>query len=129
MSGSANYHLWEIKYSNCVYLEGNLRLTNFQVSNPDYYDFSFLDNLTEITGYIYIHNTNIKNLRLKNLRLIRGQILFAKLHSVYISNNDYLETIDMPSLTGNLNAFFWTLLMIVCFLKIRNTNWFNSYTK
>jgi hypothetical protein len=104
MSGSSNYHLWEIKYSNCVYLEGNLRLTNFIVNDPNAYNFSFLDNLTEITGYVYIHNTNINNFRLKSLRLIRGQMLFANLHSIYIGNNPNLERIDMPSLTGKFNS-------------------------
>jgi hypothetical protein len=36
------------------------------------YDFSFLNDIKEITGYLLIHNTRLKTLRFKSLQIIRG---------------------------------------------------------
>lgn len=63
------------------------------------YDFSFLDSIREITGYLIIFNTNIKSIRLKNLQIIRGKTLFSSNYSVFIASNDNLERLDLTNLT------------------------------
>jgi hypothetical protein len=64
------------------------------------YDFSFLDNIKEITGYLIITGTRIKSLRLKNLEIIRGKQLFRDKYSVYIESNIRLEKLDLTKLRG-----------------------------
>lgn len=103
-------------FSNCVYVDGNLEISNFKPfsslhedSTEDYkyddkidteYDFSFLDDIKEITGYLLIHNTRLKNLRLKNLQLIRGKNLVYDKYSIYIQGNVRLERLEISSLRG-----------------------------
>lgn len=110
MSGHKNYELWKVKYSNCVYLEGNLKLMNFYPDDDGVYDFSFLQNIAEITGYLVIESTNLKSFTLKNLRIIRGHTLFTGNHSFYISKNNYLESISFPNLQGLQKRF----LLFLC---------------
>jgi hypothetical protein len=114
-SGKHNYAMWRSIYKNCVYLEGNLEINNFNPYNSnskeliDYqntdqtldktYDFSFLDEIKEITGYLIVSNTRIKNLRLKSLEIIRGRNLFGDF-SVYISANVRLERLELLNLKG-----------------------------
>ncbi len=67
------------------------------------YDFSFLDEIREITGYLLIHGNRIKSLRFKSLKLIRGKTLFNGKFSVYIDSNVRLERLEMSSLRGMLH--------------------------
>ena len=71
------------------------------------YDFSFLDSIREITGYLLIHNTRIKNLRFKNLQLIRGKNLISDKHSVYIDSNVRLQNLDLSTLKGKFYFVFF----------------------
>ncbi len=64
------------------------------------YDFSFLDDIKEITGYLIITGTRIKSLRLKSLEIIRGKQLFRDKYSVYIESNIRLEKLDLTKLKG-----------------------------
>jgi len=65
-------------------------------NSTDEYDFSFLDNIREITGYLLIHdNTNLKKLSFKNLRLIRGKSLLLDRFSLYVENNIILDTLNL----------------------------------
>jgi hypothetical protein len=82
------------------------------------YDFSFLDNIKEITGYLLIHNTRIKNLTFKNLKLIRGKNLVSDLYSVYIDSNSRLTNLDLSNLRGtylidNLVAWYYMSKLIL----------------
>ena len=67
------------------------------------YDFSFLDDIKEITGYLLVHNTKIKNLRFKNLEIIRGENIVLDKFSVYIDANTRLEQLDLTNLKGKTN--------------------------
>lgn len=64
------------------------------------YDFSFLDNIKEISGYLLIHNTWIKTIKLKSLEIVRGRNLFSKKYSIFIESNERLELLDLTRLKG-----------------------------
>ena len=114
-------------YKSCVYLEGNLEINNFDPYNSntfsreklesdshdqsldDTYDFSFLDEIKEITGYLIISGTRIKSLRLKSLEIIRGKNLFRDKYSVYIESNVRLETLDLVKLKGKISLFVFLM--------------------
>jgi hypothetical protein len=109
LSGSNNdYSKWEAAYTNCAYLDGNLEITNFKPEKNNTtknYDFSFLKNITEITGYIIIFNSDIENLPLENLKIVRGWELYSQTHAIYIDNNRYLSYLNLKNLKGNLIVF------------------------
>jgi hypothetical protein len=98
-----DYFKWDIFYRDCVYLDGNLEISNFRVppnKTIDDYDFAFLHNITEITGYLLIFNSDIEALPLKSLKIVRGWKLFNDQYSVYIDSNKNLATLDLRSLKG-----------------------------
>jgi hypothetical protein len=104
-------------YTDCVYVDGNIEITNFDPNHDNEnegtineyalsekkntkYDFSFLDNIQEITGYLLIHNTYIESLKFKSLRVIRGWNLFFNKYSIYVEDNHLLETLNLTLLQG-----------------------------
>lgn len=121
-SGNNDYQKWKAIYTNCVYVDGNLEIVNFDPysSSEDYddsenmeyqkkesqedkeldrrYDFSFLDNIKEITGYLLIHKTRLRNLTFKSLQLVRGKNLISDKYSVFIETNYRLEKLDLTNL-------------------------------
>lgn len=113
-SNRKDYEKWRSIYSNCIYVDGNVEINMFDTYSEDdvlseyalktnytfEYDFSFLDDIREITGYLLIHgNINLKTLRFKNLSLIRGKsLLYNSTFSLYIENNVMLETLDLGNL-------------------------------
>lgn len=121
-----DYAKWLSTYKNCVYVDGNLEITNFNPyfdpikeddpSGDSYlkedalidakYNFSFLDDIEEITGYLLIHNTRIRNLKLKNLKIIRGKNLIQDKFSVFIGSNVRLERLDFLQLRGSFYNYF-----------------------
>ena len=113
-SNSNDYLKWKAIYTNCIYVDGNIEINSFapydesneySLHNNNEYDFSFLDNIREITGYLLIHNNKyLKTLKFKNLRLIRGKSLLYDRISLYVENNKMLETLDLTALQGIL---FW----------------------
>ena len=84
-------------------MEGNVEINNFNPNEPiEQYDFSFLDDIKEITGYLLIHNTRLKSIRFKSLQLIRGKNLITDNKiSLFIDNNAQLEHLDLSNLKGN----------------------------
>jgi hypothetical protein len=64
------------------------------------YNFSFLDNIREITGYLLIHNNQMKSFKLKSLQIVRGKNKFLDRHTVYIDGNNNLESLDLSNLKG-----------------------------
>lgn len=104
-----DYLKWKATYSECVYVDGNVEINSFAPYdngiNSEYsiqsYDFSFLDNIKEITGYLLIHgNKHLKSLKFKSLQLIRGKSLLFDKISLYVENNMYLESLDLRNLKG-----------------------------
>ncbi len=85
----------------CNFLDGNLELTHFKKKPGRTYDFSFLQNITEITGYIIVFNSDIDSLPLSNLRIVRGWKVYNSKFSVYIDSNDNLEYLDFQNLKGS----------------------------
>lgn len=86
--------------------EGGEEEDQILVSDSEYdrldaeYDFSFLDNIREITGYLLIHNTRARTLRFKSLEIVRGKNLIKDKYSVFIDSNTRLETLDLTNLKG-----------------------------
>ena len=74
--------------SGCTYVDGNLEITH--MDGPDAqlsekYDFSFLNQIEEIKGYLLIFHVEVPFLPFDNLKIIRGQTLFgeSRLHGTY----------------------------------------------
>ena len=93
-------------------MDGNVEINNFNpysngISNKtdenieQDYDFSFLDDIKEITGYLLIHNTRLKSLRFKSLQIIRGKNLILNQISLMIDGNNRLKTLDLTNLKGS----------------------------
>lgn len=101
-SSSNDFPKWKAQFSKCVYVEGNVEINNFNPNEPiEQYDFSFLDDIKEITGYLLIHNTRLKSIRFKSLELIRGKNLITDNKiSLFIDNNAQLEHLDLSYLKG-----------------------------
>jgi hypothetical protein len=117
-SSHNDYLKWKTLYKDCVYVDGNLELANFhpfydfsnqkQMFDDEHheedekidknYDFSFLDSIREISGYLLIHATRVKNLTFKNLILVRGRSLVANQFSIYIHANIRLERLNLSNL-------------------------------
>ncbi len=152
-SSRNDYEKWKTIYANCVYVDGNLEINNFhpfynESVDQDYetdddlrldaeFDFSFLDSIKEITGYLLVHNTRIKNLRFKNLQLIRGKNLISDKHSIYIDSNVRLENLDLSNLKEiqrgsvlirnnpalcNMNDVAWNDLILTKTSSSKSTN-------
>jgi len=105
-------------YQDCVYVDGNLEIVNFhpyydvtnqnRMFDDEYheddekmdknFDFSFLDSIREISGYLLIHGNRIKNLTFKNLILVRGRMLVQDQFSIYVHSNWRLERLNLSNL-------------------------------
>lgn len=112
-SSSANdYYKWKAHYSGCVYVEGNVEINNFNPyanwankTDDDIdkdFDFSFLDDIKEITGYLVIHNNRFRTLRFKSLQIIRGKNAITNNFSLFVDNNRRLKQLDLTNLTGKI---------------------------
>lgn len=125
-----------------MYVDGNIEITNFNGFNeknieqsdpgsneslPDYdsldseFDFSFLDNIKEITGYLLIHNSKMKSLRFKSLEIIRGKNRIRERFSVFIDSNSRLEKLDLTRLRGNcsLSLDFFLIFYFNMYVKLK----------
>lgn len=104
------------RYTNCTIVNGNLEITWLnKIPSPEVgtetcgnntdTDLSFLNDITEITGYLSIVYNCIRVVPLRNLRMIRGdtsiactQVACQYDHSVRIQFNSGLEYVYMPKL-------------------------------
>ena len=84
--------------SGCTYVDGNLEITH--MDGPDAqlsekYDFSFLNQIEEIKGYLLIFHVEVPFLPFDNLKIIRGQTLFgeSRLHGTYGTSRRGLDHI------------------------------------
>lgn len=66
------------RYQNCTHVIGNLEITWLMKDPTDKkpFDLSFLDSITEITGYLLIAYVQSETIRLPNLSIIRGREVF-----------------------------------------------------
>lgn len=67
---------------------------------------NFLDNIKEVTGYVFIHRVHVKNLKFPKLQIIRGtslQNITGTSHSLAVTQTT-LETLELPSLREILHG-------------------------
>ncbi|KFB41076.1 hypothetical protein ZHAS_00008531 [Anopheles sinensis] len=61
------------RYTNCTFVDGNLEIT--RIPNGAY-DFSFLQHIREVTGYVLVSYVEVPHVVLPRLQVIRGRTLF-----------------------------------------------------
>ncbi|XP_056606434.1 receptor tyrosine-protein kinase erbB-3a isoform X2 [Triplophysa dalaica] len=71
-SSEVQYKLMKDMYSGCQIVMGNLEITQMEHNR----DFSFLQSIREVTGYILIAINQLERLPLEQLRVIRGTSLY-----------------------------------------------------
>ncbi|XP_072540741.1 receptor tyrosine-protein kinase erbB-3a [Salminus brasiliensis] len=71
-STEVQYQRMKEMYTNCQIVMGNLEITHME----HYRDFSFLQSIREVTGYVLIAINQFKYLPLENMRVIRGTSLY-----------------------------------------------------
>ena len=96
------YEYYKQLYMNCTYVLENLNITTLYGK----FDLSFLKDIEEVMGYVYIEMVDSNYLNLTNLRIIRGETLH-KGCSLYLSWNvnifryrDGLMELQFTSLSG-----------------------------
>uniref|UniRef100_A0A674NXZ7 Receptor protein-tyrosine kinase n=1 Tax=Takifugu rubripes TaxID=31033 RepID=A0A674NXZ7_TAKRU len=77
------YNLTKKIYTNCEIVMGNLEITMMEHSR----DFSFLQSIREVTGYILLAINEFSRLPLDNLRVIRGNVLYENQYALAIMIN------------------------------------------
>ncbi|TNM88967.1 hypothetical protein fugu_005221 [Takifugu bimaculatus] len=77
------YNLTKKIYTNCEIVMGNLEITMMEHSR----DFSFLQSIREVTGYILLAINEFSRLPLDNLRVIRGNMLYENQYALAIMIN------------------------------------------
>ncbi|XP_016089139.1 receptor tyrosine-protein kinase erbB-3-like [Sinocyclocheilus grahami] len=71
-SSEVQYKLMKEMYTGCKIVIGNLEITQMEHNR----DFSFLQSIREVTGYILIAINQFRHLPLEQLRVIRGTSLY-----------------------------------------------------
>uniref|UniRef100_A0A674MX38 Receptor protein-tyrosine kinase n=1 Tax=Takifugu rubripes TaxID=31033 RepID=A0A674MX38_TAKRU len=96
------YNLTKKIYTNCEIVMGNLEITMMEHSR----DFSFLQSIREVTGYILLAINEFSRLPLDNLRVIRGNVLYENQYALAIMINyrkdgeHGLQELGLTHLTG-----------------------------
>ncbi|XP_041836409.1 receptor tyrosine-protein kinase erbB-3a isoform X2 [Melanotaenia boesemani] len=85
ISGSFDlwYNLLKKMYTGCNIVKGNLEIAGMEHSR----DFSFLQSIKEVTGYILFAFNEFSRLPLDNLRLIRGTTLYENKYALAVIMN------------------------------------------
>ena len=99
---SKRYEYYRTMYENCTEVQMNLEITGFR-SSPS--DFSFLENVRIVHGYVLVFDNGFGRIPLTSLRVIGGQTLFkpskyVNKYSLYVKGNDNVNQLDFSSLTG-----------------------------
>jgi L1 cell adhesion molecule len=100
-----HYQNLKDRYTNCTFVDGNLEITWLSDENVD---LSFLQYIREVTGYVLVSHVNAKHVILPSLQIIRGRTLFKlPVHGEFALavTLGKMETLQLPSLRGNLNCF------------------------
>jgi|SRR6218665_229174 len=103
------YIMYRTQYTNCTYVNGNLVIAF--LDEEDDYDMSFLEDIQEVSGYVFLFGNHFSYINLTNLRIIRGRSLFttpedSKLrsqqlsYSLFVANNykSKSETVGLKEL-------------------------------
>ncbi|KAG5837945.1 hypothetical protein ANANG_G00218480 [Anguilla anguilla] len=83
MSPEVQYNIMRDMYSGCQILMGNLEITLMD----QHHNFSFLQSIREVTGYILIAINQFHSLPLDQLRVIRGNTLYEDRFALYVLFN------------------------------------------
>ncbi|KAG7218167.1 hypothetical protein INR49_007449, partial [Caranx melampygus] len=85
MTGNSEnqYNLMKERYSGCEIVMGNLEITMMEHSR----DFSFLQSIREVTGYILFAVNEFSRLPLDQLRVIRGTTLYENKYALAVMVN------------------------------------------
>ena len=83
---------------NCTKVVGNLEITHV----PSGRSLEFLNTIREITGYFLVASNGVKEIKLENLMLIRGEQFVSSTnnYSVFVFQNGFLENFVLPKLKG-----------------------------
>ncbi|XP_030624452.1 receptor tyrosine-protein kinase erbB-3b [Chanos chanos] len=106
ITGNPDQHYRNLKerYNGCEIILGNLEITHME----DHLDFSFLNTIREVTGYILIAMNQFRRLPLERLRVIRGKTLYEKewALSVFLNfeGSNGLEELGFTNLTEILEG-------------------------
>ncbi|KAL7891576.1 hypothetical protein AOLI_G00010520 [Acnodon oligacanthus] len=73
-SSEVQYQRMKEMYTDCQIVMGNLEITHME----HYRDFSFLQSIREVTGYVLIAINQFRQLPLENIRVIRGTSLYEE---------------------------------------------------
>uniref|UniRef100_A0A3Q1H793 Receptor protein-tyrosine kinase n=1 Tax=Anabas testudineus TaxID=64144 RepID=A0A3Q1H793_ANATE len=96
------YNLMKQRYSGCEIVMGNLEITMMEYNR----DFSFLQSIREVTGYILIAVNEFSRLPLDQLRVIRGNTLYEDKYALAVMVNYQkdgqhgLQELGLTHLTG-----------------------------
>ncbi|XP_034726500.1 receptor tyrosine-protein kinase erbB-3a isoform X1 [Etheostoma cragini] len=77
------YNLMKEMYTGCEIVMGNLEITMMEHTR----DFSFLQSIREVTGYILLAVTEFNRLPLDRLRVIRGTTLYEDQYALAVMLN------------------------------------------
>uniref|UniRef100_A0A8D0D8D3 Receptor protein-tyrosine kinase n=1 Tax=Sander lucioperca TaxID=283035 RepID=A0A8D0D8D3_SANLU len=77
------YNLMKEMYTGCEIVMGNLEITMMEHTR----DFSFLQSIREVTGYILLAVTEFSRLPLDRLRVIRGTTLYEDQYALAVMLN------------------------------------------
>uniref|UniRef100_A0AAR2JED7 receptor protein-tyrosine kinase n=1 Tax=Pygocentrus nattereri TaxID=42514 RepID=A0AAR2JED7_PYGNA len=103
-SSEVQYQRMKEMYMDCQIVMGNLEITHME----HYRDFSFLQSIREVTGYVLIAINQFRQLPLENIRVIRGTSLYEERFALavlvnYQKDGDYgLQELGLTHLTGTL---------------------------
>ncbi|XP_060898548.1 receptor tyrosine-protein kinase erbB-3a isoform X2 [Labrus mixtus] len=81
------YNLMKERYSGCEIVMGNLEITSLEHTR----DFSFLQSIREVTGYILFALNEFSRLPLDNLRVIRGTTLYENQYALAVMVNYQMD--------------------------------------
>uniref|UniRef100_A0A3Q3G0Z4 Receptor protein-tyrosine kinase n=1 Tax=Labrus bergylta TaxID=56723 RepID=A0A3Q3G0Z4_9LABR len=81
------YNLMKERYSGCEIVMGNLEITSLEHTR----DFSFLQSIREVTGYILFALNEFSRLPLDHLRVIRGTTLYENQYALAVMVNYQMD--------------------------------------
>jgi len=95
------FHGYRREYENCTEVLRNVEIVSFSSKQ---YDFSFLENIRVVHGYVLIYGNLVDRVPLKSLRVIRGRMLHQNRannnYSLFVHGNSNLRQLWLDSLTG-----------------------------
>ncbi|XP_063722000.1 receptor tyrosine-protein kinase erbB-2-like isoform X2 [Symsagittifera roscoffensis] len=116
----------------CTRIYGNLEIANIVEEEGEAFDFDFLSEVREISGYLLIYNVELKEIFLPNLVIVRGNELVHCQHSnsqcsLYIQddaghmlNVKGLQSVRLPKLKEITRGGIYIKAEKACFLSMVN---------